>query len=626
MKLPNACSCTELCIFPADWNEPMASLQKDWYIYYRFTDPLFADRYPDGKLVVFSKGINRSYSVTERRKQVRAAKKKILADLKEGYNPITKRTLPPQLYYNQEVETDSVVPLMAPQITEYHFRPDLIEIGKRLAKETERAQQLKQKPQNVSSLVVLPLAANMQFIEALWGAYRRLPGSTNYKTDLRSVIRMLHIAAFLLRIHQVEIRHITPQHIIFCFEALKVINPRFTNNRRNKVRAYLLAFYKELVIALAAPTNIISGIPILKKVRRKRVLPTDEEILRIDNYLKTKDYYFWRLVRIFYHSGCRETELAKIQYKHVNLERREFTVTVLKGTEPTEETKPISPAAFLLWKEVMAECEELADMARQSYSIGEIYLFSKHRRPQYYSIRSDQFSRRWTRYVKKELGLNIAFYTLKHLNSDRLSAVLSIHHAQMQNSHKSTATTMIYAVSEDARRLEELKKVNIPLLPAASSVPAEMVKTDPYINKISMKSLGEQAIGTLRLFIKLLSSRDQIEVRGNNVFPLFIKRAATPVKTPYGEAVLYTFIQGSRMAKSLVSACQMDLLVTNNFNEVFPCELRMDAIERKEVSVYIADNRVVHVDSVFMAPNCQFAASWLEILVRHYKISSRFGK
>ncbi len=87
----NGCSCSDLTVYPSDWNQPGAFLGVDWYIQYRFTDPNAAGRYPKGKLCIVKKGINSLKTLAERRAKV----KTMLADLKEtltgGFNPITNK-------------------------------------------------------------------------------------------------------------------------------------------------------------------------------------------------------------------------------------------------------------------------------------------------------------------------------------------------------------------------------------------------------------------------------------------------------------------------------------------------------------------------------------------------------
>lgn len=63
---------------------------------------------------------------------------------------------------------------------------------------------------------------------------------------------------------------------------------------------------------------------------------------------------------------------------------------------------------------------------------------------------------------KKEkggIGISADFYSLKHLNTDETAAILGLQAAMRHNGHTSASTTMIYAIGQKDRELEELKKV-----------------------------------------------------------------------------------------------------------------------------------------------------------------------
>ncbi len=68
ISLPNNCRCSELKVMPKNWKNQHASLKKDWYLYYRFYDPIFkANRqFPKGKLIII-KGMNQYKILSQRR-------------------------------------------------------------------------------------------------------------------------------------------------------------------------------------------------------------------------------------------------------------------------------------------------------------------------------------------------------------------------------------------------------------------------------------------------------------------------------------------------------------------------------------------------------------------------------
>ncbi|WEK33966.1 MAG: hypothetical protein P0Y53_15870 [Candidatus Pseudobacter hemicellulosilyticus] len=52
IKLPHGCSCSQPTVYPKNYSKPSANMEVSWYIHYRFFDPSFACKYPDGKLVI----------------------------------------------------------------------------------------------------------------------------------------------------------------------------------------------------------------------------------------------------------------------------------------------------------------------------------------------------------------------------------------------------------------------------------------------------------------------------------------------------------------------------------------------------------------------------------------------
>jgi hypothetical protein len=57
IQLPHGCRCSEPKVNPANWESPKASIRKNWYIQYRFYDPVQTIKYPKGKLRII-KGMN----------------------------------------------------------------------------------------------------------------------------------------------------------------------------------------------------------------------------------------------------------------------------------------------------------------------------------------------------------------------------------------------------------------------------------------------------------------------------------------------------------------------------------------------------------------------------------------
>jgi hypothetical protein len=92
--LPNACYSSELRVIPRNW-KTLKKITTDWYIYYRFYDPVSKEKglYPKGKLVKV-RGMNNYHTVADRRKATTNILNDELEKLKAGYNPIGRDIAP----------------------------------------------------------------------------------------------------------------------------------------------------------------------------------------------------------------------------------------------------------------------------------------------------------------------------------------------------------------------------------------------------------------------------------------------------------------------------------------------------------------------------------------------------
>ncbi|TDH19777.1 hypothetical protein EXU57_22210 [Segetibacter sp. 3557_3] len=183
---PIGCSCSEITVYPKNWNLKGASLAKDWYIQYYFHDPSFKTdpKLKYGKLCIVKGGINRFKTLAERRNAV-----KVLMDnelnivLKsEAYNPITrtKRTS------NQEDD---------------------------------------------------PVKLNL--VDALTYTVGKLVCSKHTQEDLKSVLKYVIKAAKFLQLDFLPIDQVKRKHVKLILEKCGEIKPRWSPNTFNSYRAYL---------------------------------------------------------------------------------------------------------------------------------------------------------------------------------------------------------------------------------------------------------------------------------------------------------------------------------------------------------------------------------------------------
>ena len=86
INLPNGCKCSSLSVYPKNWQSKNASLKKEWYLSYRFYDPLFAK--PKQVLV---QGMNQFKTLTERQEATKNALSQELDKLlNQAFNPFIK--------------------------------------------------------------------------------------------------------------------------------------------------------------------------------------------------------------------------------------------------------------------------------------------------------------------------------------------------------------------------------------------------------------------------------------------------------------------------------------------------------------------------------------------------------
>jgi len=151
-------------------------------------------------------------------------------------------------------------------------------------------------------------------------------------------------------------------------------------------------------------------------------------------------------------NGCKCSELkvrpTRVQGEHVSLEKQKVKYLVLKGQQHEWVERTIKDIALPFWQSALHNCGP------------KDYVFSVGLKPGGRPIRPEQISRRWRIHIKKKLGIHCDFYSLKHLNTDQTAAAIDLKTASAHNSHKSTKTTLTYAVNEKERVHQNIKEVN----------------------------------------------------------------------------------------------------------------------------------------------------------------------
>ncbi len=297
----------------------------------------------------------------------------------------------------------------------------------------------------VINIYEIPPTTN--FIQALELAEKRINAAPSTKRDLKSILRYISTAAESLNYKDLPINLVSRKHFK---HLLFYIDSTYGESihRYNKIRSYMMMIYKELVELETVDFNPLKDISKKKGILRLRRLPLVENRKSINAYLKLHQYRFWLFTNIFFHSGARLTELMNLKKKDVDLENQAFIVTIKKGNIYKEVLKPIKNIALQFWEESIANAED------------EDYIFSKGLLPGPTPIQSYQITKRWNLHIKKKLGIQEDFYSLKHLNLDQIAAMLNIQDASAMASHTNTfITSKHYAVNESQRQNERLKSI-----------------------------------------------------------------------------------------------------------------------------------------------------------------------
>jgi site-specific recombinase XerC len=390
--LPNGCECNEPKVSPSNWESPKAPLKKNWYIYYRYYDPMEKAKYPKGKLRII-KGMNEAKTVSERQEIVKALIHLELGELKTlGFNPILEKHV-------------------APLNTLHSINPDT------------------------------PL------IQALQGALSKAKFGERTYADIKSVLKYLEKAALLLRLDYLAVKDTRPSHLLLLLEQCGKIKDNWSANTYNAYLKYLSILFGQLLQHQAVEFNPARDLKKKKNTKKLREILSLEECLQIDTFTKSYDEALWRFIHIFFHSGSRTTEILRVQGEHVSLKKQKVKYLVLKGQQHEWVERTIKDIALPFWQKALENCGS------------KDYVFSVGLKPGEKAIRAEQISRRWRTHLKKKLGIKCDFYSLKHLNTDQTAALHDLRTASAHNSHKSTKTTLAYAVNEKERVHQKIKEV-----------------------------------------------------------------------------------------------------------------------------------------------------------------------
>lgn len=300
IKLSDTCTCSELKVTPADWQN-CRTITRDWQIYYRVYDKAFTEQYPKGKLVVI-KGMNKYKELKQRRACTQSLIDDELQQLRNGYNPIS----------GQQPTVE-------------------IEIPDEINKKTG-------------------------FIDALNHAKGMLRVSPNtMKGEIEWVIGQIETAAGDLGYKHTSIWDITLKHLhLICEKASIKVDKSYSGDKFNRNKKVLRLLYKKLLILEVVPFNLPISLDRQKGAAKKeRQLFTKGERAAIIEHLQKSNPRFLLFIQIFFSSGSRLTEMMRVKVKDVDFANQYITYLVLKGKQYEYKQRPMVDIAVGLWSDAV---------------------------------------------------------------------------------------------------------------------------------------------------------------------------------------------------------------------------------------------------------------------------------
>lgn len=278
-------------------------------------------------------------------------------------------------------------------------------------------------------------------LEALKLANKKVAVSARTQQDLKYVLIHLERAIGDLGLQSFQISKVTRKTVKMLLEAISSTPDRF-----NKNRSYLMILFSELCEAEAIEVNPVRDIKKKKVTKHLRNVLTNEERTTVNNYLLKKYPAFHRFLHIFFHSGARISELVRVKEQDMDMKNQRFKVTIQKGRNYTEAWKTIKDVALPYWESLLAECSK------------DDFVLSVGLKPGPKQIQPYQITKRWYRLVKKKIGINADFYSLKHLHTTEVVDLLDEKEAAKHNEHTSTAmVASVYDIRKHSRQHSKVK-------------------------------------------------------------------------------------------------------------------------------------------------------------------------
>jgi len=270
------------------------------------------------------------------------------------------------------------------------------------------------------------------------------------KIQLRQVLKHTKLAMRELNFDRLTIGEIRRRHMRFVLDKIGKNKGGWTPTNYNYFRSSLKMLFDvldEVEAVEVDPIGKIRKMPLEHTIRRTMTLI---ERKKVTEFLKEKHPNFHRFLHIFFHSGARVSELFRLKGEDVDLENQRYKISIIKGKRRMQVWKTIKDIALPYWRELVP--------------LQTDYVFSRKLIPGPEKIDPIQITRRWRLLVKKKLGIEADFYSLKHSHSTEVVSLLSSRDAAMHNSHSDeTMVEKIYDVQRNDRERDRIKTLKNPL-------------------------------------------------------------------------------------------------------------------------------------------------------------------
>jgi integrase len=308
---------------------------------------------------------------------------------------------------------------------------------------------------------VIQEQTNLSFSEALDFAMEKKSPNLGSKTisGYNGTVRFMKAAIEKLDFGNLPITDVKRIHIKLLVEKAKE-QRKWSNNAYNKHLNHLKAILSELIqwdLIESNPAHNIKNLPVSESDANQPASVDDIE--KIKKELESKHFDFWVFCLTIFHTGIRPEEITKLTLGMVDLRNNEIILPAEITKTKRKRIVPINPHLKSYYKQMGFE-----KLPKEYYLFGSFREAGKGNIGKFKDfipgptkINRDTATKRWEKIVKKELGINMNLYAMKHLGADRkILAGLEIDSLRELYGHTSHLMTEKYA-----RAIKEVHRKNI---------------------------------------------------------------------------------------------------------------------------------------------------------------------